>query len=78
VTCALHDRLRARELYVATEAFRHRKVRTADQEKPKLGCAQLLLELRVAASRDVHLKGVRRLLEHLVIESVFRRVHIER
>jgi hypothetical protein len=34
VTVPLHDGLRARELDVRTEAFRHRKVRAAGQQEP--------------------------------------------
>jgi len=42
-----------------TEAFRHGKVRATDQQKPQLGCPQFFIELRVAASSDVYLEGIR-------------------
>ncbi len=54
------------------------KVRAANQQEPELGYAQLLVKLRVAASSDVNFKGVRRLLDHVVVKSVSSRVHLER
>src|SRR5262245_40116748 len=78
VTRALHDCLRARELNVGTEALSHRKVRTAHQQESQLGRAELIVELRVATPGDVYLEGIRRLLDHLVIESVSPGEPIER
>src|SRR4029078_8626968 len=69
---ALHDRLGAGEPEVRAVAFGHREVRAADEEATELRLAQLLVELRVAASRDVDLESIGRLLHDLVIEGAAR------
>src|SRR5690242_16727269 len=44
---ALHDGLRARELYVGAKSLRHREVGRADQQEAELRLAQRLVELGV-------------------------------
>src|SRR5262249_39232055 len=51
---ALHDGLRARELYVWAKALGEREIHAADEQKPQLGIAHLLVELSVAASRNIN------------------------
>src|SRR5258708_22669225 len=75
---ALHDGLRARQLYVRTKSLGHREVRTADQQESELRLTQLLVELGVPASRNIELEGVLRLLDHSVIKRVFVGVGCER
>src|SRR4029078_4994179 len=75
---ALHDRLGAVEPEVRAVAFGHREVRAADEEEPELRLAQLLVELRVAASRDVDLESIGRLLHDLIIEGAARGELVER
>jgi len=55
---ALHDGLRARELYIGTKSLGQGEVRTADQQESELRFAELLVELGVAASRDIEFEGV--------------------
>src|SRR6185437_13825203 len=65
---ALHDRLRARELGIATKSVGGREVGRADQEESELRLTQLLVEFGVAATRHFDAVAVFRLLNHLVIE----------
>jgi hypothetical protein len=50
---ALHDGLRARELYVGTKSLGRSEVRTADQQESELRLTQLLVELSVPTSRKM-------------------------
>src|SRR5262249_10409849 len=70
VASALHDGLRARELYVGIKPIGHGEVRAADQQESELRLAQLLVELSVPASRNIDLEGILRLLAHSIIERV--------
>lgn len=70
MTCTLHDGLRARELDVGTKYFGQVEIGTADQQEAELRLTQLLVELGVAARRDVEGKCVLRLLDHPLIESI--------
>src|SRR5262244_3918935 len=70
VASALHDGLRARELYVGTKSLGHGEVRAADQQESELRLTQLLVELSVPASRNIDLEGILRLLAHSIIERV--------
>src|SRR5262245_30728321 len=58
VASALHDGLRARELYVGTKSLGHGEVRAADQQESELRLTQLLVELSVPASRNIDLEGI--------------------
>ena len=53
VAGALHDGLRARELYVGTKSLGRSEVRTADQQESELRLTQLLVELSVPTSRKM-------------------------
>ena len=75
---ALHDGLRAREPDVVAEAVRDREVGGADQEEAELRLAQRLVELGIAASRDVEREGVRRLLDDVIFERVVAGIGLER
>jgi GGDEF domain-containing protein len=74
----LHDGLGARELNVGAKSFDRREIRTADQQESELRFAQFLVEFGVAASHDIDLEGVLRLLDHAVIERVLAREGRER
>src|SRR5262249_31644067 len=58
VAGALHDGLRARDLYVGIKSLGHGEVRAADQQESELRLTQLLVEFSVAASRDIDLEGI--------------------
>src|SRR5262249_19665783 len=58
VASALHDGLRARELYVGTQSLGHCEVRAADRQESELRLTQLLVELSVPASRNIDLEGI--------------------
>jgi hypothetical protein len=66
---ALHDGLRARELYVRAKTLGEREVRAADQQESKLRFTQLLVELCVPASSDIDLIGILRLGADTVVEG---------
>src|SRR5215831_18181100 len=70
VACALHDGLRARQLYVGVKTFGKREVLTADQQESKLRLAQLLVEMCVPTSSDIDLIDVLRFRAYAVIEGV--------
>ena len=70
VAGALHDGLCARELYVGAKTLGEGKVHAADQQESKLRLTQLLVELRVPASRDVDLIGILRLRADAVVDGV--------
>src|ERR1700730_8613720 len=70
VASALHDGLRARELYVGAKTLGEREVRAADQQESKLGLTQLLVELCVPASSDIDLVGILRLRANAIVDGV--------
>lgn len=55
---ALHDGLRARELYVGTESLGCGEVRIADQQESKLRLTEFLLELGIPASGNFDFEGI--------------------
>lgn len=58
MTGALHDGLRARELYVETKSLGRIEIRTADQQEAEFRLTQLLVELGIPASRNLDLEGI--------------------
>src|SRR5262245_7911411 len=70
VACALHNGLSARELDVRAKTLGKREVGAADQQESKLWLTQLLVELCVAASRDIDLIGILRLRADSVVDGV--------
>jgi hypothetical protein len=54
----LHDGLCARELYVGLKALSHVEVQTANKQEPKLRLTQLLVEVRIPASRNIDLERI--------------------
>jgi hypothetical protein len=69
VGCALHDGLRTREPDVGAESLGDREVGGADQQEAKLGRAEFLVELGVAASRDIEREGILRLLADAIVQA---------
>src|SRR5262249_6427509 len=66
----LHDGLRAHELYVGAKTLSERVVRAADQQETKLRLTQLLVELSVPASGDIHVIGILRLCADVVVDGI--------
>src|SRR5690349_18179901 len=78
VAGALHDGLRAGELDAAAKAIGDGEVGRAHQQEAQLGLAERLVELGVAAARDIQGEGVVRLLVDAIIERLVLRVGPER
>src|ERR1700730_2673781 len=70
VASALHDGLRARELYVGAKTLGEREVRAADQQESKLRLNQFLGALCVPASSDIDFIGILRLRADTVFNGV--------
>src|SRR3954447_24627225 len=75
---ALHDGLRALEADVATKTVSDAEVRGAHHQEPELLLAQFLVELGVAAARDVDRKRILRLLDHIIFQCIVFGVSRER
>src|SRR5262249_22037458 len=75
---ALHDGLRARERDGVAESLGERKIRAAYEEKTELRLAQRLVELRIAAARDIDREGILGLLADVVSERIAGGIGSER
>src|SRR4051812_21367042 len=78
VAGTLHDGLRTPQFYVGTKSLGRREVRAADQQEAELRLTKVLVEVGVAASRDVDLEGILRLLVHFIVERVLTGIGCER
>ena len=67
---ALHDRLRTGELDLRAKSLGHQIIRAADEQESELRLAERVVELGVAASPDIDVEGVLRLLVPLEVEGV--------
>jgi len=74
----LHDGLGARELYLGIEARRHVEIRAAHEQKSKLRLTKLPVEFGVTASRNIDLKHIFRLFDHMIVEGFFSSERCER
>ena len=70
---ALHDRLRARELYMRVEPLHQRAVAVAGEDRAQFGDAQGLVQLGIAAACDVKVKHLLAAFQHLDLQRVVLR-----
>src|SRR5258706_11081206 len=74
---ALHDCLRYGELGAKTFRLKETHITAAGQQESQFRRADLLVELGVAAFGDVQVEGFRRFPEHLVLQGIAGREHLE-
>src|SRR5450432_2272320 len=68
----LHDRLGSCELHVAAEPLCKRKIGTTREQESEFRCAELLIELGIAATGYIELKGIGRLFDYFVLQGATR------